>query len=107
MHDQPSRRGSYAVSDLTGASPAARPAATEDCGAATLTSLAAENRQLRAELDLARSERARLLAARQEVLDVLGVADSHKLMHALRNILNERALYKALSEMDDVDDAPS
>lgn len=63
---------------------------------AQVTSLLAENRELRAQLDQFRSERSRLLDAQRRVMELLGTQAPEKMLHDLRNVLNERELLKAL-----------
>lgn len=55
-----------------------------------------EVRDLRAEADRLRVERDRLLAVQHAVLDLLHTTNADRLIHDLRNVLNERELYKAL-----------
>jgi len=66
--------------------------------AAQITALAAENRELRAELDQARADRNHLLDLQRQILQLLGTTRSEKILHDLRNLLNERDLLKALTD---------
>jgi len=63
-----------------------------------LTYLTADNRDLRAELDRLRAERDRLLATQARIMEVLGSTVPERLLHDLRNVLNERELFKALAD---------
>ena len=60
----------------------------------------AENRELRAEVEQLRGERARMLDRQNQAMELLGTKNPERLIHDLRNLLNERALLRALSEMD-------
>ena len=59
---------------------------------------AGEVRDLRAEVDRLRSERDRLLATQRTIMDLLHAPNAERLIHDLRNVLNERELYKALAD---------
>jgi hypothetical protein len=72
------------------------PSEVEAAPAAQITAIAAENRDLRAQLDQARADRSRLLDAQRSVMELLGTANPDKILHDLRNLLNERDLLKAL-----------
>jgi hypothetical protein len=72
------------------------PSEVEAAPAAQITAIAAENRDLRAQLDQARADRSRLLDAQRRVMELLGTANPDKILHDLRNLLNERDLLKAL-----------
>ena len=65
---------------------------------AKLSSLTAENHQLRAELDQVRAERNQVLEAQRRMMELLRCRDPGKLVHDLRNVLNERDLLRALCE---------
>ena len=58
----------------------------------------AENRDLRAEVDRLRAERDRLADTQRRIMELLGTAAPERLVHDLRNVLNERELYKALAD---------
>jgi hypothetical protein len=58
----------------------------------------AEVRDLRAEVERLRAERDRLLETQKRVLELIGSERPERLVHDLRNVLNERALYRALAE---------
>lgn len=68
----------------------------ESSAAAQITSLVAENRELRAQLEQARADRNRLADVQARIAELLGGPSPDKLVHNLRNVLNERALLKAL-----------
>ena len=76
--------------------PARDPSEVEAAPAAQITAIAAENRDLRAQLDQLRADRSRLLDAQRRVMELLGTANPDKILHDLRNLLNERDLLKAL-----------
>jgi hypothetical protein len=56
----------------------------------------AELHELRAQLELLRAERNRLIDTQRQIMALLGVKSPDKLLHDLRNVLNERDLLKAL-----------
>ena len=64
--------------------------------AAHVTALVAQNRELRAELDQIRAERNRLADTQVKIMELLKVKSADKLLHDIRNVLNERELLKAL-----------
>jgi len=64
--------------------------------AAHVTALVAQNRELRAELDQIRAERNRLADTQVKIMELLKVKSPDKLLHDIRNVLNERELLKAL-----------
>lgn len=66
--------------------------------AGTIAYTQAENRELRAEVDRLRADRDRLAGIHQQILDLLGTHNPDRLLHDLRNLLNERALFKALAD---------
>ena len=63
---------------------------------ARISSLSAENHELRAELEQLRAERNRLAETQRRIMELLHVQSPDKLVHDLRNILNERELLRAL-----------
>jgi len=58
----------------------------------------AELDQLRAEVQELTAERNRLLEQQKRIMDLIGAANPEHLVHDLRNVLNERALLRALTE---------
>ena len=50
--------------------------------------------QLRTELELLRAERGRLLERQRHIMELVGAADPDRLIHDLRNVLNERELLR-------------
>lgn len=58
----------------------------------------AEIVRLRAELERARNEQVRLLETQRRIMELLGTKSPDKVLHDLRNVLNERSLFKALFE---------
>src|SRR5688500_11769571 len=65
--------------------------------AADLTAAAADNRELRAEIDKLRAEADALRHTQRRIMDLLGTRNPEKIVHDLRNVLNERDLFKALA----------
>ena len=63
-----------------------------------LAAIMAENRELRAQLEQLRSERARMADILDRLAEVLGSKSTDKLVHDVRNVLNERELYRALAD---------
>ena len=63
-----------------------------------LSSIIAENRELRAELESVRADRARMAEILARLTEVLGSKSADRLMHDVRNVLNERELYRALAD---------
>ena len=61
-----------------------------------ITRLAAENRELQAEVQQLRADRNRLLDLHRRMMELLGTTSPEKIVHDLRNVLNERNLLKAL-----------
>jgi hypothetical protein len=65
---------------------------------AQIASLLAENRELRAELESLKAERARMAEILARLTEVIGSKSPDKLVHDVRNVLNERELYRALAD---------
>ena len=65
---------------------------------AHLSSIVAENRELRAEVEGLRAERARMAEILARLTEVLGSKSPDRLVHDVRNVLNERELYRALAD---------
>lgn len=63
---------------------------------AQIAATLAENRELRAQLEQLRSERNRLAETQGRIMELIGTASPEKLVHDIRNVLNERDLLKAL-----------
>ena len=63
-----------------------------------VTSVLAENRELRAELEVLRAEKARMHEILSRLAEVLGSKSADRLVHDVRNVLNERELYRALAD---------
>ena len=61
-----------------------------------LTAHMAEVNQLRAQIEQLRAERARLLDVQHKVMELLDAKSPDRILHDLRNLLNERELFKAL-----------
>ena len=65
---------------------------------AQLASQAAQLHELRAETECLRAERDRLADRQRQIAELLRSANPEKIMHDLRNVLNELQLYKMLVE---------
>jgi hypothetical protein len=65
---------------------------------ARMSSILAENRELRAEVESLKADRARMAEILSRLAEVLGSKSPDKLVHDLRNVLNERELYRALAD---------
>ena len=65
---------------------------------ARLAAVTAENRELRAELEQLRADRARVAEIQSRLMEVLGSKSPDRLVHDVRNVLNERELYRALAD---------
>jgi hypothetical protein len=63
-----------------------------------LAAITAENRELRMELDRARGERAKLIEIQQRIMDLLGTKAPEKIVHDIRNVMNERELFRSLAD---------
>ena len=79
----------FASTDTAGFAPEAPPA---------LASLQAANRQLQADLEQVKADRDRLFDIQRRLMEVLGTPSPDRLVHDLRNVLNERELFKALAD---------
>jgi hypothetical protein len=73
----------------------------DDCSAFSVAALLAENAALRTELAALRLERTKLAETQQRIMDLLNVRAADRLIHDVRNVLNERSLLKALIEMSE------
>jgi hypothetical protein len=60
----------------------------------------AETRDLRLELGRLRAERDKLLDTQRQVMELLNSRSPEKILHDLRNALNERELYRAVANID-------
>jgi hypothetical protein len=65
---------------------------------AHFAALLAENQELRAQLEQARTERSRMADILSQLTEVLRSKSPDKLVHDVRNVLNERELYRALAD---------
>lgn len=65
---------------------------------ARIAAIMAENQDLRAQLDQMRADRARMSDILNGLVEVLGSKSPDKLVHDVRNVLNERELYRALAD---------
>ena len=65
---------------------------------AKINALLAENRELRAEMERLKAERARTTDILNRLMEALGTSSVERLVHDVRNVLNERELYRALAD---------
>jgi hypothetical protein len=65
---------------------------------ARLAQHAAQLNELRAETEQLRADRDRLLAQQRQVAELLKSTNPDKLIHDLRNVLNELQLYKMIAD---------
>ena len=65
---------------------------------AQVSAVSAENQELRAEVERLRAERARVEEIQARLMEVLGSKSPDRLVHDVRNVLNERELYRALAD---------
>lgn len=96
QHARDMRAGATLPGGTRQVAPAAPIAATTSPAALAFSS--AEIRDLRAEVERLRAERDRLLEMQKRVMELIGSDRPERLVHDLRNVLNERALYRALAE---------
>ena len=71
----------------------------------SLAALMAENAAMRAQLSSLRLERTKLAETQQRIMDLLRVQSPDRLVHDVRNVLNELALLKALVDMPNDENA--
>src|SRR5579864_2505610 len=76
--------------------PAPGPAPDAPPTGGQMASVAAENLELRAEVDRLRSERGQLREVQRQIMELLATRTPEKILHDLRNVLNERDLLKTL-----------
>ncbi len=97
--------GAFALSEL-GRVPGIRP---DDRGSgpaepvsdlALNAALAAERNDLAAEVQRLRAERERMGDLQKRVMELLGCTSPDTIIHDLRNLLNERELYRSLADLD-------
>lgn len=67
-----------------------------DPSASRITSILAENAELKAEVEQLRAERTRAIESQRTIMQLLGTAKPEKITHDIRNLLNERDLLKTL-----------
>jgi hypothetical protein len=65
---------------------------------AHVASIVAENHELRAEVERLRAERARMCDIQTRLMEAIGCKSPDRLVHDVRNVLNERELYRALAD---------
>jgi len=76
-----------------------QPESSDDYSHVSVSGLMAENAALRAELASIQVERTKLAELQRRIMELLHVESADRLVHDVRNLLNERALLKALTEM--------
>jgi hypothetical protein len=64
--------------------------------AVRLTSILAENAELKAEIEQLRAERVRAVESQRTIMRLLDTVNPEKIAHDIRNLLNERDLLKTL-----------
>jgi len=62
--------------------------------------MAGETDALRAQLKILRAERDKLMETQQRLMLLLGTDQAEKIVHDLRNVLNERDLLKTLLDQN-------
>ena len=65
-----------------------------------ILSICTEAESLRAQVNQLRAERDRLIETQLRIMALLGTSRSEKIVHDLRNILNERDLLKTLLDQN-------
>ena len=87
--------------------PSSTPVGGDDAAGSTLdhgrfpsqmAALMAENHELRAEVERLRAERCRMADIQSRLMEVIGCKSPDRLVHDVRNVLNERELYRALAD---------
>jgi hypothetical protein len=63
-----------------------------------IAAIVAENHELRAEVECLRAERAKMADIQARLMDAIGCKSPDRLVHDVRNVLNERELYRALAD---------
>ena len=71
-----------------------------DRGGARAAFETADIRDLRLELDRLRAERDKLLDTQRRIMELLNSRSPERIIHDLRNVLNERELYRAVANID-------
>ena len=65
---------------------------------ARMAGLVADNIELRAEIEQLKADRRRIADIQTRLMEVLNCKSPDKLVHDVRNVLNERELYRALAD---------
>ena len=65
---------------------------------AQINALLAENQELRAEVERLKAERLRATDILNRLMEAVGTSSVERLVHDVRNVLNERELYRALAD---------
>ena len=65
---------------------------------AQIAAIVAENHELRAEVERLRADRARMADIQTRLMEAIGCKSPERLVHDVRNVLNERELYRALAD---------
>ncbi|HSZ55196.1 MAG TPA: hypothetical protein VK797_06015 [Tepidisphaeraceae bacterium] len=89
-------RDSNRASATTGATASGAQTAQTSSGA-HIAKLTAELCELRADLEQVRAERNRLAETQRRIMELLDVKSPDRLLHDIRNVLNERQLLRALT----------
>ena len=76
--------------------PSSTPAAESHSAGNQIAAVVAENLELRADIDRLRSERGQFCDLQRQIMELLGTRAPDKIIHDLRNVLNERDLLKSL-----------
>jgi hypothetical protein len=76
------------------------PEMSSEAAPSHLASLQAECHELRAELEQIRAERNRISECQRTIMELLGTTSPDRLVHDIRNVLNERQLLRTLAELD-------
>ena len=63
-----------------------------------IASIVAENHELRAEVERLRADRAQMCDIQTRLMEAVGSKSADRLVHDVRNVLNERELYRALAD---------
>jgi hypothetical protein len=66
-----------------------------------LATALAQIQELSAELNRLRSERERWTEQQLRIMELLGSKSPDRIIHDLRNVLNERELFRSLADLDD------
>jgi hypothetical protein len=85
---------------LTGVLAANPPALLGEMPHVPLAAVLAENQTLMAELSRLRAEREAWVDQQLKIMELLGTELPERILHDLRNVLNERELFRALASLE-------